>query len=280
MDRRSIRVKTQEIMLEAIKKGGINMITAPDLERAMGITVAFTGRNGGTSKPPFEQLNLAYDVGDERKAVTSNRLLLGKELSISPDDWVVGRQVHGSCVKRVGELERGRGGVDTWSAIPRSDGVVTESQGIALCILTADCLPLVLVCGPSRVVGVAHVGWRGALYRVTESAIVKLLEYAGCRKEEITAFLGPCIGPCCLKVGQEVADEFRRFIGDEAVIRGDDGSMRLDLASLCRRQLVEAGIESKNIFSAEVCTRCDEGYFSYRGSGGNTGRQAGIVALR
>ena len=266
-------------MLEAVQRDGIDLIAVPDLERDLGIIVAFTGRQGGTSRPPFERLNLAYDVGDEREAVTSNRLLLGKALSISTDDLVLCRQVHGSCVKRVGELERGRGGVDHWSAIPRSDGLATDRSGIVLCILTADCLPLVMVCGTARAVAVAHVGWRGALYGVTVSAISRLLEYTGCRTEEITAFLGPCIGSCCLQVGKEVADGFRRFIGDEAIVEVDDGSMRLDLASICRQQLVEAGINIKNIFSADVCTRCDEGYFSYRGSEGNTGRQAGIVAI-
>src|SRR5450756_3234026 len=68
-------------MLEAVQRDGIDLIAVPDLERDLGIIVAFTGRQGGTSRPPFERLNLAYDVGDEREAVTSNRLLLGKALS-------------------------------------------------------------------------------------------------------------------------------------------------------------------------------------------------------
>src|SRR5450756_765631 len=80
-----------------------------------------------------------------------------------------------------------RQGVDHWSAIPRSDGLATDRSGIVLCILTADCLPLVMVCGTARAVAVAHVGWRGALYGVTVSAISRLLEYTGCRTEEITA---------------------------------------------------------------------------------------------
>lgn len=266
-------------MLEAVQRDGIDLITVPELEGDSGITVAFTGRHGGKSRPPFESLNLAYDVGDERKAVTSNRLLFGNMMGIPPEDWVLCQQVHGSCVKRVGDLEKGRGGIDYWSAVPRSDGLVTDRAGMAIGILTADCLPIVLVCRSARVIGAAHVGWRGALFGVAVSALGRLLEYPDCRAEEMLAFLGPSIGPCCLQVGKEVACEFRRSIGEEAVIEGDDGTARLDLPAICRYQLVEAGIRRKNIFSAGVCTHCDERYFSYRGSGGNTGRQAGMAAL-
>ena len=257
----------------------MELIAAPEFERELGITVTFTGKLGGNSRPPFDSLNLAYDVGDERKVVTSNRKLVGKILGIPRDDWVLCEQVHGSCVKRVGELERGRGGLDRWSAIPRSDGLISDREGLVLGILTADCLPLVMVCGSAKAVGVAHVGWRGALYGVAVSALHRLLEHADCRPGDITAFLGPHIGPCCLHVGSDVADDFRRFVGDKSVIEGKDGSTRIDLASICREQLVGSGIDNTNIFSVDVCTHCDERYFSYRASGGTTGRQAGMVAI-
>jgi copper oxidase (laccase) domain-containing protein len=187
-------------MLEAVMRDGIEIITAPELETDSGIIVIFTGRAGGKSRPPFEGLNIAYDVGDEREAVTSNRLLLGKTMGIPPSDWVLCQQVHGSCVRRVGDLERGRGGMDHWSAIPRSDGLTTDRTGLAIGILTADCLPLVLVCSSASVVGAAHVGWRGALYGVAVHVLGRLLEYPDGHPEEVLAFLGPSIGPCCLRV--------------------------------------------------------------------------------
>jgi YfiH family protein len=266
-------------MLVAEQRGGLDLIVVPELERSLGITVAFTGRRGGNGSPPFDSLNLAYDVGEERDVVRSNRNLVGNILGISPDDWVLCQQVHGSRVMHAGELERGRGGPDYWSAIPRTDGLVSCTEGLALGILTADCLPLVMVCASEKAAGVAHVGWRGALYGVAVSALHRLLGYSGCNAGEIYAFLGPCIGHCCLKVGKDVAADFRRFAGDNAVTGSEDGNSRLDLASICRNQLIESGVNVNNIFTADVCTNCDEKYFSYRGSGGNTGRQAGMVAI-
>jgi hypothetical protein len=266
-------------MLKKVERGGLGILSAPGVENDFGISMAFTSGKHGGSGHQFKALNLSYDVGDDRKVVTSNRILLAEAFGIPPENWVLCQQVHGSRVNIVGELERGRGGLDHWSAMPRTDGLVTDKAGIALGILTADCLPLAMVCGSAKVVGVAHVGWRGALYGVATAAIRRMLEFPGCTPEEVIAFLGPCIGPCCLEVGSDVAAEFRRFHIDVAISGGNNGSPRLDLASTCRDQLISAGVKSNNIFTAGVCTRCDDEYFSYRGSGGKTGRQAGIVAI-
>ncbi|NUQ47616.1 MAG: laccase domain-containing protein, partial [Phycisphaerae bacterium] len=50
----------------------------------------------------------------------------------------------------------------------------------------------------------------------------------------------------------------------------------LDLAAVARRLLERAGVERIEV--AGVCTRCElETFFSHRGEGPDTGRQAGIV---
>jgi YfiH family protein len=266
-------------MLEKVRKGNVDLILASELEAEHGIVVAFTGRSGGISEPPFDSLNLSYDVGDERGAVVSNRHLVEEILGIPSDVWVFGKQAHGSRVAFVGELERGRGATDHWSGLSHCDGLVTDREGLLLGVLTADCLPLVMVCGSRRAVGIAHVGWKGALYGIAVDLLHKLLECTGCRHEEIDAFLGPCIGPCCMVVGEDVENNFRKYIGDAAFAEGAGRKPRLDLVSICRSQLIGSGVEKANILSTGICTQCDPRYFSHRGSGGRTGRQAGIVAV-
>jgi copper oxidase (laccase) domain-containing protein len=52
----------------------------------------------------------------------------------------------------------------------------------------------------------------------------------------------------------------------------------LDLPAVARRLLERAGVE--RIEDAALCTRCNQDlFFSHRGSGGRTGRQAGIVRM-
>ena len=44
-----------------------------DLRRPGGVTLAFTERTGGVSKPPYASLNLGSRCGDDPEAVAENR---------------------------------------------------------------------------------------------------------------------------------------------------------------------------------------------------------------
>jgi len=125
---------------------------------------------------------------------------------------------------------------------------------------------------------VAHVGWRGALAGVVTVALDKLTGIVCCPPGGVIALIGPHIGPCCLEVGEEVAERFELRFGDEVIV-GRPPAVAVDLGAACRRELEAAGVMSGNIFDTDICTRCDGSYFSYRGYSGTTGRQAGLVAI-
>ena len=76
---------------------------------------------------------------------------------------------------------------------------------------------------------VEHAGWRGPAERIVGRTIAKLSQDCGEDPEEIVAVIGPGIGPCCYRVGLEVASGFRRAAAG-----------RLDLAAENRRQLIPA----------------------------------------
>lgn len=82
-----------------------------------------------------------------------------------------------------------------------------------------------------------------------------------------------------MEVDRDVAEGFRNKFGDGTVVKECDGRERLDLGEACRIQLVSNGITEENVFLTGECTSCSDGYFSYRTSGGVTGRQAGLVAI-
>jgi polyphenol oxidase len=88
---------------------------------------------------------------------------------------------------------------------------------------------------------------------------------------ELTAAIGPGIGPCCYEVGEEVAAPFRERFGDD-VLR----ERRLDLWTSAERALRAAGVERVDRF--DRCTACEaETFFSHRRDAGRTGRQ-GVIA--
>jgi len=265
-------------MLERVNRGGLDMLAAGQLEKR-GFVVAFSGRQGGSSVGDYAGLNLSYKVGDDSRAVNSNRKLLAEALGIPVEQWVLPQQVHGCTVNEVGVNETGRGAMDFASGIPGTDGLATEMSDVAIGVLTADCLPVVFVALKGRAVAVAHAGWRGVLGGIAIVAAKKLAAFCGSGTAELYAFIGPHIRSCCMEVDAVVAGLFEdRFKG--AVVRpSTEGKSLVDLEFACRQQLTGAGLIPRNVFDAGICTVCDPGYFSYRGSGGTCGRQGAIAAM-
>src|SRR3546814_3619901 len=57
---------------------------------------------------------------------------------------------------------------------PKADAMVTRARGLALGILTADCVPVLFAEAGAGVVGAAHAGWKGALTGVIEATIAAM----------------------------------------------------------------------------------------------------------
>lgn len=266
-------------MLERTTREGVELLVVPELERE-GVTVAFSqgGRTGDDH--PCEGNNLSFDAGDAPEAVARNRKSLALALGVESGRMALGRQVHGAAVRRVGELDVGRGARDYDSGLARTDGLVTTLPGVAIGVLTADCVPLALAAPAARAPGVAvaHCGWRGVLAGTGVGALMKLARAAGCEPGEIHAVIGPHIRRCCFETGPEIAREFERRFG--AAERASGGRWFVDLGLACASQLLEAGVRPERVQTAVECTCCDGRYYSYRGSGNTRGRQGGFAVVR
>ena len=127
---------------------------APLLSPALPARHGFFTRQGGVSTGPYASLNGSTGGGDDPAAVAENRRRVAGHLGAAA---IVGmHQVHGADVVTVEEpWEAGRG--------PRADAAVTRRPGIALCIITADCAPVLLHDAQAGVIGAVHAGWRGAV---------------------------------------------------------------------------------------------------------------------
>ncbi len=151
------------------------------------------------------------------------------------------------------------------------DILVTASRGVALAVQTADCVPLLLA-GDVAIAAV-HAGWRGSLLDVAGAA-ARALSKLGAPPENLRAWMGPTIGLCCYKVGEEVAE---RFAGD-FLRNSHDGGFRLDLAAVNRSQLEAAGVAPENISIHPACTMCGgERFASYRRDGAAAGRMIALI---
>ncbi len=233
----------------------------------------FLGRAGGTSRGPYASLNLSYWVGDNSRSVDVN-WQRARQLMPRGVRFAQLRQVHGKAIHTIGP----RGDADPR---PEGDGLVTVMTGVALCIFTADCVPVLLADRERGVIGALHAGWRGTLAGIA-AAGVRAMVRQGARASEVRALLGPSIGPCCYEVDDELARRFeRRFERAHTHVHPSDraGKAYLDLRGIVGDQLVAAGLKRDEIQKIGACTKCEsERYFSRRAAGGAvTGLQLSFI---
>ena len=234
-------------------------MTEPELIRweAPGpYEVVFSTRMGGVSNGAYASLNLGLLSGDDRELVQENRRRLYEAAGAHPERVSWPRQMHGAAVVRAGT--RGE----------EADAIWTDDAGEPVMVVTADCVPVVLVrIGGRPGVALVHVGWRGLVAGVIAAAVDAL----GGRL--VAAAIGPGIGPCCYDVGDEVADPVRAAFGTGLV-----SERRLDLPGALKRALRNAGCV--RVDRLDECTACNpDRYFSHRRDAGLTGRQGAIALI-
>jgi len=249
-------------------------------DRYTSVAHGFFTRMGGVSPPPYSSLNAGPKGGDESSHVRQNLRRIAQTLSIPAEGVFCASQVHGDQILTVSAP---RGSI-FWSEEPfQGDGLLTDEKGLYLGILTADCVPLLLL-DPSRsVVGAVHAGWRGTTRGIATKAVCGMHHTFGSTVADVLVAIGPAIGPCCYVVGEEVARAFlemdpatRRFLDPAG-----SGRWKMNLAGINRHQLINAGIEEGNVFLCSLCTSCRKDlFFSVRAEGEPTGRQIGLIGLR
>ena len=229
-----------------------------------GVAVRVTTRRGGVSCSPYRSLNLGDHVDDQPEAVQVNRQRLHAALGLAPVAWL--RQVHGCrAVQSDPEMQF------------EADAQWTTKIGQPIAVLTADCLPVVLASNDGACVGVAHAGWRGLAAGVLQALIADMPVLPS----NVTAWLGPAIGPKVYEVGPEVYAVFEDRLGDRSArcfvpSARRPGHFMADLFALARLALTEAGVSQVN--GGGLCSYTDaERFFSHRRDGPTTGRFATLV---
>jgi YfiH family protein len=225
-------------------------VFAPDWPAPPGVRALMTTRQGGTSPPPWDSLNLGVAVGDDPARVIVNRSLLRGLLPQEPR-WL--RQVHGRAVVHADGVPA--------HAPPEADAAWTATAGVVCCVQVADCLPVLLAARDGSAVGAAHAGWRGLAAGVIEATVSAMPG----PPSGLLAWLGPAIGPAAFEVGEEVLAAFTRGDPDSAAAFAPSGPGKwlADLFALARRRLHAAGVAA--VHGGGLCTVADgQRFFSHR----------------
>ncbi|MDR3550074.1 MAG: peptidoglycan editing factor PgeF [Candidatus Babeliales bacterium] len=161
-----------------------------------------------------------------------------------------------------------------------ADFLVTNQPHVGIGVMTADCLPIVFHDKVRNVVAVTHAGWRGAVIGVAVKTVEMMSEIYGSDPSGIAVFFGPSAKVCCYKVGEDFMKNLAGFAYADRVLQQHEGGWFFDLPLFNRIQLEAAGIK-KEAFHLDynICTMCDESFYSHRRQGESAGRQMTVACL-
>ncbi len=231
--------------------------------------VISTDRYDGVSSSPYHSFNLSYGVGDKDSSVTENRERLKRQYAIS---YILSaRQVHGDAVFLLDEQLYKDLEVESY------DALVTDQRGIGLLIQQADCQAITLFDPKRPAIAGIHSGWQGTVKNIAAKTVAFLSKKYGSSPSQIEAHISPSLGPCCAEFVNHALELPSSFLAFE------ESKNHFNFWKISSMQLVEAGLQEKNIQIAGICTSCSRDYFSYRracrNGDGVTGRCATLISL-
>ncbi len=266
-------------------------------------------RMGGYSDGIYRGLNTSTPPrgigGDSTINVARNRMLSLQALGLTAVPCVTLWQIHSADVVRFSLQDEWR---TDWAhlsyyehpwtpaTIRKGDALLSQELRAALALSFADCVPILLYDPTTRVIALAHGGWRGTARGIVLAAVEAMAEQFGCRPQNMYAGIAPGIGACCYEVSVEVQqifqaqasfderptrEQYQGLVRESAVFSHVGDSLRLDLQATNRQQLLMAGLPSEQIEVMDICTGCNtERFFSHRCEHGRTGRFAVVTALQ
>ncbi|MFA5324076.1 MAG: peptidoglycan editing factor PgeF [Smithella sp.] len=243
------------------------------------LTHAFCTRLGGVSEEDYASLNISFKEGDLESNVLQNWNRLAMAFAIPLENFLTLNQVHGDdifVIKPYGDY------LPADKAL-NYDAIFTTRDNLAICIKTADCVPVFIVDRVKKIIAAVHAGWKGTALEITAKVIRLLYEKYASSPRDILAAIGPSIGLCCYEVNEEVANAFcnQKNYQDFLYPGERPNKWIVDLAEANRRQMINCDIPEENIDVSHLCTSCRQDlFFSHRGSGGITGRQVNFMAIK
>ena len=244
------------------------------------ITHFVTTRN--ESLPPSTQNFFTIGLNGivDNDIVLRNRRLLAEQMGFKSDSYVFASQIHSNKVAVVKNEDRGKGAFERSSYLCDIDAMITNIKGVCIVTQAADCVPILFYDPAKSVIGAAHAGWKGTVYKIPLEVVRAMSSEFGSNPKDILVGVGPSIGSCCYEVGNEVVELVKEAFGNirELILNNNKFSKPVfDLWEANKQSLLECGIGEKNIEIASLCTKCHNRFF-FSARAGDKGRfGAGIM---
>ena len=233
-----------------------------DLLKGRPLAHGVFARGGGTSVGPYKSLNVSDSVGDQPDCVKVNRERIRHTLNA--DHLIIPHQEHGVNIVRITK--------NNAHQTHHADAIFTTEKKIALGVTHADCQAAIFYDPEHHAIALVHAGWRGNVQNIYAKVVDALKHQLGTDPRHLIACISPSLGP-----------DHAEFENYKKELPQDFWSFQVkphyfDLWQVAKMQLSGCGISDKNIEIANLCTFCNEDYYSYRRDK-TTGRNATVAVL-
>ncbi len=160
------------------------MIRSKKLSKFKEIKHGFFTKNGGVSKGIYKSLNCGIGSNDKKINVKKNLKIVKLKLKLKKIFLV--KQFHSSKFIYLNNK------TSISNRSENADAIISEKKGLAIGVLTADCVPILIYDYKRKMIAAIHAGWRGA-YKGIVHKVIKFMLNKGCNTKNMTASIGPCI---------------------------------------------------------------------------------------
>ena len=229
------------------------MFFSSKLKKFKNIKHCFFSRKDGVSKGLYKSLNCSLGSNDQKKNVLKNLELISKKIGCRKESLITLNQKHSNQVIHFKNEKYVKSKLD-------GDAIVSEVKNIGIAILSADCAPVLFYDPNKKIIGCAHLGWKGALNGIIKNTIKKFNELNS-NNNDLIVVVGPCIAKKHYKVKM---DFFEKFISKDENNKKffekiNKEEYIFDLRGFINKEISSFNI--KNIENIEIDTFSKEEFF-------------------
>ena len=160
------------------------MFYSKKLKKFKNVEHCFFSRKRGYSKGIYKGLNCGKGSKDNKNNINKNLSFVARKMNVKRNRLILMQQTHSN---KVVEIKK-----HNYQKKINADAMITKMSGIAICVLTADCVPIIIYDIKNKIIGCIHAGWKGAFSGIINNTINKLKKLN--KNNKIYASVGPCIG--------------------------------------------------------------------------------------
>ena len=232
------------------------MISSKFLNQTNIVNHGFFNKKNGFSTGIYKSLNCGKGSFDSKQNIKKNLNYVKKKIFSKKNNIALLYQIHSSKFYYIKNFPKKK---------LVGDALITNVKNLPLGILTADCVPILILDIRKKIIAAVHSGWKGAYKNIVIKTLKKLIKL-GSQKKDIIAVIGPCIKQRNYEVGKEFKDKFIKKNKKNLIFfKLKKRKIYFDLSKFIFNQLISFGIFKIDVINKDTFDRKNN-FFSARRS--------------